>query len=173
MAQLFAIGFVVIIVLWLFSKLARYVLCNSILDTFGKQSSPIIFSIIAVISVWAVINTNGKTYLLLTLLIAIGIIVFSIKKNLTLQKFNKENDNTFLVQLFVIYCVFFIIQLLKVVNLNDLTLRALHDDVAYSAGISDFLVKYHKETLILDPNSVYSWQPYHYFEMHFRHYCQL
>lgn len=122
---------------------------------------------IAVISVWAVINTNGKTYLLFMLMIAIAIVVLSIKKNPKLQKFNNKNGNTFLVQLFVIYSVFFIIQLLKVVDLNDLTLRALHDDVAYSAGISDFLVKYHKETLILDPNSVYSWQPYHYFEMHF------
>jgi hypothetical protein len=167
MAQLFAIGFVVIIVLWLFSKLSRSVLCNSILDTYGKQSTSIIFAMIAVISVWAVINTNGKTYLLFTLLIVMGIVVFSLKKNSSVQKLNKGDDNTFLVQLFVLYIVFFIIQLLKVVSLNDLTLRALHDDVAYSAGISDFLVKYHKETLILDPNSVYSWQPYHYFEMHF------
>ncbi len=167
MVELFAIGFGVIILLWLLSKVTMYVLCNTFLDTYGKQSTSIIFAMIAVISLWAVINTNGKTYLLLTLLLAIGIVVFSIRKNRAVQEFNKEIDNTFIVQLFVIYSVFFIIQLLKVINLNDLTLRALHDDVAFSAGISDFLLKYHKETLILDPNSIYSWQPYHYFEMHF------
>jgi hypothetical protein len=167
MMQLMSIGIIGVIVLWLFSKLIRNVLCSSLLDTFGKQSTPIIFAMIAVISVWAVINTNGKTYLLFSVCIVFGIVVFSLNQKHLEQKMVYEKGNSILFQLLAIYFVFYLVQLFKVVDFSNLTLRAFHDDVAYSAGISDFLVKYHKETLILDPNSIYSWQPYHYFEMHF------
>jgi hypothetical protein len=114
-----------------------------------------------------VINTNGKTYLLFSLCIVFGIVVFSLIQKRSEQRIVYEKDNSLLFQLLTIYLVFYLIQFFKVVDVSNLTLRAIHDDLAYYAGISDFLVKYHKETSILDPNSIYSWQPYHYFEMHF------
>jgi hypothetical protein len=167
MMQLMSIGIVAIIVLWLFSKFIGKLLSNSILDTFGNQSTPIIFTMITVISLWAVINTNGKTYLLFSVCIVFGILMFSLTQKRSEPSKVEEKRSYILFQLLLIYAVFYFIQLLKVIDISDFTLRALHDDVAYSAGISDFMVKYHKETLILDPNSNYSWQPYHYFELHF------
>jgi hypothetical protein len=166
MFQLFILGLIVIAVIYSMSIFTGRILGDMLLDTFGNNSAPLIFTTITLTSAWAVFNTTARTYLIVGLLFSFTFLCFYKYRKSCFHRIKHKKKNV-LFFIMSVYTIFFLIHFLKVVDLSNFSLRSIHDDVAYSAGISDFLMKYHKETLVLDPNSKYTWQPYHYFELHF------
>jgi len=168
--NLYGIGVIVISCLFLFAFFFLHLITTKTRVNEINFISVFTGTLIMCISCWAILNTEGRTYLSISLFVFFILLYFLYIKNYFKQSNRRNTFSSLKVDFYsfnILYAVFFILQLLKVIDLRDFTLRAIHDDFAFYAGVSDFLLNYHKETIILDPNANFSWQPYHYFEMHF------